>query len=1007
MKQTINALRRLNAPKRVFAVFVLCVITAMSLPAQIFTTLHNFNYNNAAGLNPAAGLVQAANGGLYGTTQFGGGANGKGTVFKITTGGRLTTLYTFHDTDGAAPQTRLLLANGSLYGTTFEGGMSNGTSYCILGCGTIFKIAADGTLATLHSFNGIDGYHPSTLVQATDGDFYGTTYSGGANGDGTVFKITPSGILTTLYSFCSQPGCTDGTVPNAGLVQADNGDFYGTTTNAGAGPFCVPGSGGGCGTVFKITPGGALTTLYSFCSQPNCSDGSSPAAELVQANNGDLYGTTTGGGGVNPFPCFDGCGTVFKITLGGALTTLYRFSGNTDGERPSAALTQATDGNFYGTTIAGSGASGGGTIFKVTPTGKLTTLHGFNASTDGLIPQDPLVEARSGTFYGTAMDGGSNNAGTVFSLEVFVRTLPTVGDVGSAVKILGTNLTGATSVTFNGIAADFEVVSPTQIVTTVPPGASTGEVQVVLPGGTLSEYQAHPGAIVRSLRKGANHMKRIINNALWGLNGGKRAFALFVLCATTAISSPAQVYTNLHTFTGGTDGGYPNAGLVQASNGAFYGTTYFGGANGRGAIFKITPSGTLTTLHSFKTTDGELPAAGLVLGNVALYGTTVEGGAGNCSLGCGTVFKLAADGTLTTLHSFNGTDGQDPYAGLALANNGEFYGTTRGHGANAFGTIFKISPSGTLTTLHSFCSQANCTDGRDPFAGLVQATDGNFYGTTSGGGFCPFTGGCGTVFKITPKGVLTTLYSFCSQANCTDGENPNAMLQATDGNFYGTTSAGGTGNSCFGGTGGCGTVFKITPSGALTTLHSFCSQVNCTEGEEPLAPLIQATDGNFYGTTEFGGGGGGQGTIFKITPTGELTTLHSFGVSPGDGTFPLAPLVEARSGTFYGTTSGGPGNAFNGTVFQPGSVCENASHLRRGGVGRQDPGNESDRSHQRHVQRHSGDRPSGLAHPNRHNRTARREHRRSPSGTPGRYAFEYQTVPGAIIRSLKNLSETE
>ena len=490
MRRIGSAFCRVNGGMRASAVFVLFATTAISLPAQVFTTLHNFNYDGL-GANPEAGLVQAANGNLYGTTQTGGEINhqpnGFGIVFGITLRGIVTTLHVFAGPDGRAPQSGLVLAYGQLYGTTFDGGANSGANLCSFGCGTIFKMAPDGTLTTLHSFNGTDGYHPSTLIQAKDGDFYGTTYFGGTTtgssncslGCGTVFKITPDGTLTTLYSFCSQANCADGQTPVAGLVQADNGDFYGTTSYDGTNE---------AGTIFEVTPAGTLTTLYNFCSQANCADGSYPAAAMVQTTNGDLYGTTGGGGLTNPFPCFDGCGTVFKITSSGALTTLYSFTGETDGERPYAALIQAGDGNFYGTTsidtLAG-GTFGGGTIFKITPTGKLTTLHDFNAQTDGAGVQTPLLEARSGTFYGTALDGGTDNAGTVFTLEVFVKTLPNFGEVGCVVKILGTNLSGATGVTFNGTPAIFEVVSAHEIVTTVPPGASTGEVEVVTPGGKI------------------------------------------------------------------------------------------------------------------------------------------------------------------------------------------------------------------------------------------------------------------------------------------------------------------------------------------------------------------------------------------------------------------------------------------------------------------------------------------------------------------------------------------
>jgi len=334
--------------------------------------------------------------------------------------------------------------------------------------------------------------------------------------------------------------------------------------------------------------------------------------------------------------------------------------------------------------------------------------------------------------------------------------------------------------------------------------------------------------------------------------------------------TPSGTLTTLYSFcsqSGCTDGETPYAGLVQATDGSFYGTTQLGGANGAGTIFKITPSGTLTTLHSFcsqSCTDGAAPYAGLVQGTDGnFYGTTF-GGAGNATNG--TVFKITPSGTLTTLYDFCNQsvcpDGANPYAGLVQATDGNFYGTTFFGGANGVGTVFTITPSGTLTTLHSFCSQSGCTDGANPYAALVQGTDGNFYGTTYYSG----ANGVGTVFKITPSGTLTTLHSFCPPSGCTDGALPYAgLVQATDGNFYGTTLGGGANNQF-------GTVFKITPSGTLTTLYTFCSQSNCTDGAYPYAGLVQATNGDFYGTTGAGGNsylstcpGCGGGEIFSLS----------------------------------------------------------------------------------------------------------------------------------------------
>jgi uncharacterized repeat protein (TIGR03803 family) len=463
---------------------VICLFGAVEAPAQTFTTLATFNGTNGA--QPYAGLVQGINGSFYGTT-FGGGANSLGTVFEITAGGTLTTLYSFcsqtNCTDGSGPFAGLVQASdGSLYGTTYYGGAYG------YGFGTVFKITPGGTLTTLHSFAGTvlgatgDGAYPrGGLIQATDGNFYGTTSGGGVADSGTVFEITAGGTLTTLYSFCSLADCADGSGPDVGLVQAGDGSFYGTTDSGGT---------HGGGTVFQISAAGNLTTLYSFCSQTNCTDGGYPNAGLVQGADGNFYGTTDEGGA-------HGEGTVFQISAAGSLTTLYSFCSQTsctDGGYPNAGLVQATDGNFYGTTMNGGTTDYAGTVFEITAGGTLTTLYSFCSQTnctDGSDPYAGLVQATDGNLYGTT---GGYAYGTVFSLSVglgrFVETQPTSGPVGSAVNILGTNLMDATSVTFNGTAAAFTVVSSSEIETTVPVGASTGAVRVTTPSGTLNSNVA-------------------------------------------------------------------------------------------------------------------------------------------------------------------------------------------------------------------------------------------------------------------------------------------------------------------------------------------------------------------------------------------------------------------------------------------------------------------------------------------------------------------------------------
>jgi uncharacterized repeat protein (TIGR03803 family) len=273
--------------------------------------------------------------------------------------------------------------------------------------------------------------------------------------------------------------------------------------------------------------------------------------------------------------------------------------------------------------------------------------------------------------------------------------------------------------------------------------------------------------------------------------------------------------------------------------------------------------------------------------------------------------------TLTTLMSFDGTDGAVPYAGLVQGLDGNLYGTTSDGGTFGYGTVFKISPTGKLSAIYSFCKESYCTDGQYPQAGLVQGSDGTLYGTTPYGG----PGGSGNIFGITPAGKLTTLHLFCLQKNgqgfCADGADPQAgLVLASDGNLYGVTATGGNG---IGGTcavyAGCGTIFRVTAQGKLTTLHSFCTRVNsqgyCVDGSTPVAALVQGVDGNLYGTTNLGGANN-QGTVFAISTTGKLATLYSFCAVAGcaDGANPKASLVQATNGKFYGTT------LYGGTIFE-------------------------------------------------------------------------------------------
>ncbi len=459
--------------------------TVIHLPAQTVTLVANFD--GIHGANPGVlgdmRLAQGLDGNLYGAT-FNGGASGHGVVFKVA-GGTLTALHSFTDTspEGGNPVGGLVLAtNGKFYGTTPLGGTDD--------FGTVYRVTAKGKLKTLHSFSGTDGNDPwASLIQGTDGKLYGTAVEGGADGEGTAFKITLAGAgFATVHNFAG--GSTDGSFPVAPLVQGSDGNFYGTTLQGGVNP--------GAGTVFKMTPAGVVAVLYSFA-VTDFSDGAQPHGGLVQGLDGNFYGTTSEGGSPS-----GGGGTVFQITPVGTLKTLHAFSGYPgDGAVPYDGLVQGTDGNFYGTTFNGgsqAAACNCGTIFRVAPDGTYTMLYSFTQSPVGRNPVGGLLQGTDGNFYGTTVAGGSNTnslcvfdstqtCGTVYSVSVglgpFVTTLPTSGKVGKAVIILGNNLTGATAVSFNGTPAAFIVKSSTEITTKVPAGATTGTVQVTTPSGTL------------------------------------------------------------------------------------------------------------------------------------------------------------------------------------------------------------------------------------------------------------------------------------------------------------------------------------------------------------------------------------------------------------------------------------------------------------------------------------------------------------------------------------------
>ncbi|HZT43698.1 MAG TPA: choice-of-anchor tandem repeat GloVer-containing protein [Chthonomonadaceae bacterium] len=415
-----------------------------------------------------------------------------------------------------------------------------------------------------------------------------------------------------------------------------------------------------------------------------------------------------------------------------------------------------------------------------------------------------------------------------------------------------------------------------------------------------------------------------------------RLLAVFLLALglmTGAVAhAESAALTTLYAFTG-SEGANPFSGLVQGADGALYGTAYQGGVNNTGTIFKIAPSGALSVLYTFSAASWDPTAQaninadgcnplGLIQGaDGDFYGVTPCGGLG----GSGTVFKITPDGTLKTLHTFSvldpysqcNSDGAHPYAGLVQGADGDLYGTTHDGGVQGYGTIFRITPRGGFDRLHSFSAldfNGINKDGANPAASLALGADGNLYGTTYWGGAY----GNGTVFRISPTRTFTLLYAFSAFTSTNssgyginaEGANPSAGLApADDGGFYGA--------AFYGGAAGFGSLFKITPDGVLTTLYSFSRRY----GAGPDS-LIRGVDGNLYGTA-CQGGYKSDGTVFCLTPDGSMSLLHAFSANREntagttwynrDGCRPSG-LIQGADGSLYGTTySGGAGGM--GTIF--------------------------------------------------------------------------------------------
>jgi uncharacterized repeat protein (TIGR03803 family) len=763
------------------------------------------------GVGPQAGVIMDSAGNLFGTTA-GGGTSGVGTVFEIAKGsGTITTLASFNGANGGRPYGGVIEdASGTLFGTASQGGASN--------AGTVFELAkGSGTITTLASFNGSNGELPyAGVIEDASGTLFGTTDAGGASNAGTVFELAKgSGTITTLASF----NRTNGANPYGGVIEDASGNLFGTTSDGGA---------SNDGTVFEVADGsGTITTLAAF----NGSNGESPHGGVIEDASGNLFGTTAYGGTPND-------GTVFEVAAGsGTVTTLASFNGS-NGQSPCGGVVEDAGGNLFGTTQIG-GAWDSGAAFEVAGgSGTITTLASFG---DSGLPQGGVIEDASGNLFGTTEGGGASGYGTVFELAKGSGTITTL--------------------------ASFNPVNAIQPRAGVIEDASGNLFGTTAYGGTPNDGTVFEDA------------------------------------------AGSGTITKLASFNG-TNGEWPYGGVAEDAGGNLFGTTESGGASGDGTVLEIANgSGTITTLASFNGSNGDGPFGGVIEdANGNLFGTTEYGGAS----GDGTVFEVGyGSGMITTLASFNGTDGASPQAGLIEGASGNLFGTATQGGASGDGTVFEVaSGSSTITTLASF----NGTNGEDPRAGVIEDASGNLFGTTDSGGASNY----GTAFEVAKgSGTITTLASF----NHTNGASPHAgLIEDAKGNLFGTTYSGGTS--------GYGTVFEIAKgSHTITTLASF----NGANGESPYGGVIEDASGNLLGTTEYGGAAD-EGTVFELpyADDGPLTGTSTASATGGVAGTTAATLSAA---TFSDANTAPPAGNFSIASVAWGDGSTNASGLSITGTG--------------------------------------------------------------------------
>ena len=629
----------------------------------------------------------------------------------------------------------------------------------------------------------------------------------------------------------------------AGLFQGSNGILYGTM---------VTGGSYNLGTIFQITTNGLLSILVSF----NGTNGANPYANVIQASDGNFYGTASAGGQYN-------LGTIFVWNTNAGLVNLVSFN-RTNGASPYSGLIETTAGSFLGTCYSG-GDSNNGTIFQASANGDLTTVISFSG-TNGSYPKTGLNKASDGFLYGTTVSGGMFNQGTVFQFQGN-------GVLNQIYSFDGTN--GS---------------SPCSGVIRASDGLLYGTCQYGGAQGYGNVYKLTTNGVVNSIfsfdyARGSQPKAALVETTpgtFFGTtsDGGTYNGGLYINSGTVfKITSAGALTTYPFSVY---DGWYPQSGFIKASDGNLYGTTYNCYNSSSGTIYRFRTNGVLTLLANFTSTNGYGPVDNLVTGDDGcLYGTTTAGG----DFGRGIFYRITTNGVVTKLASFSGSPGEYPSGKLVAGGSGLFYGISV-NSISYSGRVYIANTNGTITTLTTLSSSTQ------PNKDLIMGPDNALYGTTREGG----AGSCGSIFRVTTNGNLSTLYSLASSNAFPD----SGVSVGPDGSFYGTS---------------VNTVYRCTTGGVFTTLLTVKSN-SIYQGAPYFSALTICSNGMMYAMTVYGGNaahgpGSGYGTVIQLSTNGNYTPLLLFNGTNGMNMVEVEPPVLGTDGALFGISPHG-GIGYNG-----------------------------------------------------------------------------------------------